>query len=138
MKYRVEKWIVVAMGSLAGISLFSLYVGIHLARGILCNYIYLTPYALPLVYVLGFFLGYAIPQIRQKKIDIKEFFEKEERIVVEGALLGETQAEIARKIGKVKAHRIIRRLENRGIVRKERYGNTYVLKPGKRLEKFLK
>mgnify|MGYP000038165211 CR=1 FL=1 len=128
----------VAVGSLAGISLFSVYVGIHLARGIICNYIYLTPYALPLVYVLGFFLGYAIPHIRASKPPrVEELFEDGERVVVEAALQGLTQADVAKKLGKVRAHRIIRELENRGIVEREPRGNTFILKPGKKLAKIL-
>ncbi len=133
----MEKWTVVAVGSLAAISVFSLYVGVHLARGILCNYVYATPYALPLVYVLGFFLGYAIPQMEKEHRNIADLFDGDEKVVVEVALRGGMQSEVARKIGKVKAHRVIRAMENRGLITKTKKGNTFRIHPGKRLRKFV-
>ncbi|GEM_PF-3417007 len=135
----MNKWVALSVISLAGISLFSLYVGVHIAKGIICSYVNLAPYLMPVVYVLGFFLGYSLIQIKseRKPEDLADLFEEEERDVVLVALQGGTQAEVARKIGKVKAHRTVRSLETKGIVIREKKGNTYRLKPGKKLLKLL-
>ncbi len=130
-------WILIAVGSLTGISVFSLYVGVHLARGILCNYVYLMPYMLPVAYALGFFLGYAIPQIQKQRVPVELLFEGEEREVVIAAMRGRNQSELSRKLGKVRAHRVVRSLEVRGIIEKEKEGNTYRLRPGKILRRVL-
>jgi len=135
----MNKWVALSVISLAGISLFSLYVGTHIAKGIICSYVNLAPYLMPVVYVLGFFLGYSLIQIKseRKPEDLADLFEEGERDVVLAALRGRTQADIARKAGKVKAHRIVRSLETKGIVIREKKGNTYRLKPGKKLRKLL-
>ncbi|HDR53277.1 MAG TPA: hypothetical protein ENN60_01205 [archaeon] len=133
-------WVVLAVGSLVAISLFSIYVTGHLAQGILCSYVYLTPYFLPVAYILGFLFGYAIPQITQKERDPKQLaglFEGDEREAVMVALEGKTQADLSSKIGKVRAHRTIRKLETTGLVQKERVGRSYRLVPGARLKKVL-
>ena len=135
----MDRWVLLSVISLVGISLFSLYVGNHLAKGIICSYVFLTPYALPLVYGLGFLLGYSLPQLKQSdaKNHVVELFTGDEREAVKAAIEGKKQAHVAAKIGKVRAHRVIRNLETRGIVQRKRKGNTYQLLPGKNLEKLL-
>ena len=135
----MDKWILLSVASLVGISIFSLYVADHLAKGIICSYVFLTPYALPLVYGLGFLFGYSLPQLRQKDVrkNVLGLFTGDERIVIEATMFGKNQAELAVKIGKVRAHRTIKSLELRGLVERTKTGNTYRLKPGKNLEKML-
>ena len=61
------------------------------------------------------------------------------RIVEEGGRI--TQSEVSRieGIGKVKAHRILERLEKRGVLAKERYGKTNMIKLSDKYRKlFLK
>ena len=135
----MDRWVLLTVISLVGISLFSLYVGNHLAKGIICSYVFLTPYALPLVYGLGFLLGYSLPQLRQKDTGkyIIGLFTGDEQEVVKAAIEDRTQADVAAKIGKVRAHRTIRALETKGIIERERRGNTYRILPGKNLRKLL-
>ena len=135
----MDRWILLSVASLVGVSIFALYIADHLAKGIICSYVFLTPYALPLVYGLGFLLGYSLPQLRQKdaRKNVIGLFTGDERTVVEAAVSGKNQSELAGSIGKVRAHRTIKSLELRGLVERKRTGNTYQLKPGKNLEKML-
>ena len=134
----MNKWVALAIISLAGVSLFSLYIASHIAQGIICSYVHLAPYLIPTSYVLGFFLGYALHQIQDRtKGDISDVFEGDKKIAVRVAVSGGLQSDIAKKIGKVRAHRTIRALENKGIIEKVKQGNTYVLRPGKKLEKLI-
>lgn len=43
-----------------------------------------------------------------------------------------TQSKISSEIGKVKAHRILKELELRGVIEKEQYGKTNVIKFSKK------
>lgn len=68
--------------------------------------------------------------------------EKEEgkvvnRIVEEGGRI--TQSEISRieGIGKVKAHRILRKLEKKGLLKREQYGKTNMVKISEKYRKLL-
>jgi uncharacterized membrane protein len=136
----MNRWVALSVVSLAGISFFSIYIGTHIAQGIICNYIQIIPYLLPTAYVLGFFLGYSLIQIKseRKPEDVADLFEGNEKEAVLVALRDGTQADVARKVGKVRAHRTIRALETKGIVEKIKKGNTYLLKPGKKLQKLHK
>ena len=136
----MNKWIALSVVSLAGISLFSMYVSSHIAQGIICNYVNLAPYLLPVSYVLGFFLGYSLIQIKsnRKPVELADLFEGVEKEIVSVTIRGGTQAEVARKVGKVRTHRAVRSLETKGIVVREKKGNTYLLKPGRKLQKLFK
>lgn len=136
----MNKWVALSVLSLAGISLFSMYVSSHIAQGIICNYVNLAPYLLPVSYVLGFFLGYSLIQIKsdRKPEDVADLFQGFEKEVVLVALRGGTQADVARKVGKVRTHRTVRSLETKGLIVREKAGNTYQLKAGKKLEKLFK
>lgn len=137
----MNKWVVLSVLSLAGISLFSLYVGMHIAQGIICQYVHLMPYLLPVVYVLGFVLGYSLIQIKQEGVKpghLAGVFEGDDREAVKLALEGGTQADLAGRIGKVRAHRAVKGLATRGLLEREEHGNTYRLMPGKKLRKLLK
>ncbi len=129
-------YIVLAVLSLALFSLFSLYVGIHLEKGVICSYVYLAPYVIPISYVLGFLFGYAIPQIsRPNPKRVLALFEGDEKFVLEIAFKHGTQAEVARKLGRVRAHRLVKELERRGLVERVKKGATYQLKPGSKIVK---
>jgi hypothetical protein len=136
----MNKWIALSVLSLAGISIFSMYVISHMVQGIICNYVSLAPYLLPVSYVLGFFLGYSLIQIKseRKPVELAELFEGVEKEVVLVTIRGGTQAEVARTAGKVRTHRAVRALENKGVVTREKAGNTYLLKPGRKLQKLFK
>ena len=135
----MNKWIIVSFASLTLVSLFGMYVGNHIAQGIICNYVFMTPYLLPVVYILGFFLGYSIPQLISKRDpkNLINLFKGDEKIAVEVAIQCGIQTDVAKKIGKVRAHRVIRNLEITGILEKEKFGRTYKLKLGKKLQKLI-
>jgi hypothetical protein len=136
----MDKWVVLSVLSLAGISLFSLYVGMHIAMGIICSYVHLTPYIMPVAYVLGFFLGYSLIQIKSRTDpkDLSQLFDGSDEAAVSLALGGGTQSDLAASLGKVKAYRTVKDLRTRGIIEREKKGNTYLLKPGKKLKKLMK
>jgi len=85
---------------------------------------------------VALYLFYEKTQPSQKEYDASlalSLMERDEgkivgRIVEEGGRI--TQSEISRieGIGKVKAHRILERLEKRGILAKEQYGKTNMVK----------
>ena len=65
-------WTVLAVLSLVGISLFSIYVAGFTSQGIMCSYVTMMPYFLPISFALGLLFGYAIPQITRKERDPKQ------------------------------------------------------------------
>ena len=71
-------------------------------------------------------------------MELADLFEGVEKEIVSVTIRGGTQAEVARKVGKVRTHRAVRSLETKGIVVREKKGNTYLLKPGRKLQKLFK
>ena len=133
-------WTVLAVLSLVGISLFSIYVAGFTSQGIMCSYVTMMPYFLPISFALGLLFGYALPQIARKERDpqqVANLFEGDEKAVVLAAVGNKMQSEVSAKIGKVKAFRTIRRLENKGVVVKVAEKGSYRLAPGPRLKKLL-
>jgi len=129
-----------AIFSLVAISLFSIYVAGFTSQGIMCSYVTMMPYFLPISFALGLLFGFALPQITRKERDPKQvanLFGKEEKEVILAAIEGRTQSEVSTKIGKVKAFRTIRKLENKGLVMKVAEKGSYRLTPGPRLKKLL-
>lgn len=95
---------------------------------------------IPVFIGLGGILGAAALYLFYERKGAKSFgdaalslMEKDERAVV-ARIVGEggriTQSEVSRikGLGKVKAHRILLKLEKRGIVEKEQYGKTNMVK----------
>ncbi len=130
-------WTVLAVLSLVAISLFSIYVAGFTSQGIMCSYVTMMPYFLPISFALGLLFGYAVPQITRKEKDPKlvaNLFENDEKEVILAAIENRMQSEVSAKIGKVKAFRIIRKLEMKGLVGRKQEGGTYRLTPGGRLK----
>lgn len=100
------------------------------------------PLFIPIFASLGTIIGsvfyyFTIKAVKEKeeKIDerifaILKLFDEEERKILENLLRnGEVwQSEISREIGKVKAHRVIKKLLMKGIVEKIRKGKSFIIR----------
>lgn len=108
----------------------------------MCSYVAMMPYFLPISFVLGFLFGYAIPQITKKEKlkfeDVANLFEGEERELILAALNNKMQSEVSEKMGKVRVFRTLRKLTTNGLVEKEKEGNSYRLKAGRKLKQLLR
>ncbi len=117
--------------TLAVISLLSIISQFYVAKGIICVYVKILPYLLPLAYLLGLFTDLLCEEkepCREKMYRLlKRIFRGDEIAAIEVAVRGGTQAELAGKIGKVRASRVVKRLESMGILRREKKNQTYVL-----------
>ena len=118
--------------TLAVISLLSIISQFYVAKGVICVYVKILPYLLPLAYLLGLFTALLFEEkepCREKMYRLlRRIFRGDEMTAVEIALREGTQAELAGKIGKVRASRVVKKLESMGIIRRKKKNQTYVLK----------
>ena len=101
-----------------------------------------VPLFIPIFSSLGIIIGSAfyyhineVVEKKEKKIDERIFsilkvFDEDERKILEKLLRkGEVlQAEISNEIGKVKAHRIIKKLLMKGVIEKIEKGKTFLIR----------
>lgn len=119
------------------LSFSSLYVQTQISRGNACGCLIPLPLFIPFLGSLGLFIGVSIysllfPHEKGSKISkdsLLKLFKKDERKVI-GILLSNSgeylQSEIVNEtdLSKVKVHRVLKRLESKGIIRKESLGNS--------------
>jgi len=122
------------------VSFATLYAQTHILEGTACTCTLPIPILIPTFASLGIFIGlitYSLlsPFLQKrysKSLDLLlDMLEPDEALVVKSLLNnnGEvSQAKLSKELGKVKAHRIIERLKQRGIVEKESYGKTKKIK----------
>jgi len=117
------------------VSFATIYAQIHIIEGTACYCTIPIPILIPTFASLGLVIGlttYLIvtrnPEVKtMKKEDFLKLFDQEERAVIEEILENGgsvTQSKISRKIGKVKAFRILENLRRKGVIEKEKYGKT--------------
>lgn len=109
---------------------------------------------IPVFVIVGIVIGGGVfffmsSKLENKNNDVKKitgalikFLGKEERLIVEKLLENNgkiLQAEISRieGIGKLKSHRIIQRLSDRGVIEVEHYGKTNIIKLTKEIKEAL-
>jgi hypothetical protein len=134
------------------VSFATFYVQIEIERGNVCGCTIPIPMFIPMFSSLGILVGsgvyyFLFPKLEKRKASVEVFWkhflsllDEDERYVVEKLLNngGEVlQSIISRELGKVKTFRIVERLEKKGLIEKERYGKTYIIKLGKGLKEFI-
>lgn len=128
------------------VSFSTLYAQTQIIQGTACSCRLPIHVLIPTLSSLGIFIGSLVyyllfPKFEENKerylsniksiIDILDPESKIIKMMIEGK--GKvTQSKISSEIGKVKAHRILKELELRGVIEKEQYGKTNVIKFSKK------
>jgi len=134
------------------VSFATFYVQIEIERGNVCGCTIPIPMFIPMFSSLGILVGsgvyyFLFSKLEKRRASVemcrKHFLSLlggDERYVVENLLKNGgkvPQSIISRELGKVKTFRVVRRLEKKGLIEKERYGKTYIIKLGKELKEFI-
>lgn len=142
--------VILIAGFIFIVSFSTFYAQVHIDRGDLCSCTVPIPLLIPILSSLGIFVGSLVyyllfPKIEEDRekytrdtLTLIDLLSPEEREIVKTIVESGgkvTQSKISMKIGKVKTHRILKELESRGVVEKERYGKTNMVKLA---EKFAK
>ncbi len=151
----IEKIVLVTIilaGFIFAVSFSTLYAQVHIYEGTACTCTLPIPLLIPTFSSLGIFVGCIVyylifPKIEESKEkarrDLEIFLEllpmNEREILKEiiqngGKIL---QSRISTKFGKVKTFRILESLRKRGIIEKESYGKTNVIKISEKFEQIL-
>ncbi len=142
----IEKVILITIilaGFIFAVSFSTLYAQIHIYQGTACTCTFPIPLLIPTFSSLGIFVGCIVyylifPKIEESKEkaqrDLETFLEllpKDEKEVLKEIIQNNgkvLQSKISAKFGKVKTFRILENLRRRGIIEKEGYGKTNVIK----------
>ncbi len=128
----------IAVGIVAALvvltSLATLYAWAAMEKGEICLWSFPIAALIPTFFSLGLIAGYllhkAIEGMQIVSNALLKGLEGDEKKVVE-ILLGKggkcLQSSISRELGKVKASRVIQRLEKKGIVERVKVGKTYIV-----------
>lgn len=152
-KWSFEKKIVAVMLIISAfvltVAASSLYIQIQIEEGHACGCVIPLYIFIPFLSSLGLFIGtlvyYLLHPIRERRIHIDQivplFLDKDEAVIVKEILKERkiTQASLMRrtKMNKVKIFRILERLKQKGIIEKEPYGKTNIVKLSSEIEKSL-
>ena len=135
-----------------GVSFSTLYAQTHIVKGTACTCLLPVPLLLPTFSSLGLFIGSLVyylllPKIEESKDKKIESFKSflnllnhDERTVLSKILDNGgkvTQSRISADLGKVRAFRTIQNLIKRGILEKEPYGKTNLIKLSERMRNIL-
>ncbi len=125
------------------VSMSSLYVQYHIETGNVCGCAIPLYLFIPFLSSLGLFIGILLYYLLFAKVETKKDFVKEYsdkillllnpqerkilKLIIEKPM---TQSSIMKITGydKVKTFRLIKRMELRGIIKRERYGKTYMIR----------
>jgi len=144
--------IILLAGFIFAVSFSTLYVQTHIVEGTACQCTLPISLLIPTFSSLGVMIGSIVYYLMFSKIqeskeraieDIRKVLEilnPDEREVIKAILENKgraTQSSISRKIGKVKAFRVIEALRRRGVVKKEPYGKTNIITLTEDFEKIL-
>jgi len=131
------------------VSFATLYAQTHIIEGTACSCTLPIPLLIPMFSSFGILVGLVsfyllLPTIERSKKEIKnwiELLDPLEKEIIEMIIEGEgriTQAKISRKIGKVKAFRVLERLKKRGLIEKIKEKKTNLIKLSNKFEFLLK
>lgn len=150
---KVDKKVIVIFGTIISgfiflVSFATLYAQTHIIEGTACSCTLPIPLLIPMFSSFGIFVGLISfyifsPYFSKEKRDLNlllKFFESNESLVIKMLTENEgkiTQSKISRAIGKVNSYRTIEKLVRRGIVVKEKYGKTNVIKLKEDFKKIL-
>ncbi|MBL7170194.1 MAG: hypothetical protein ISS48_04195 [Candidatus Aenigmarchaeota archaeon] len=143
----VNKKITIAImlitGFIFAVSFATLYVQTHIVEGTVCSCTLPIPLLIPTFSSLGVFVGslvYYLMFARIKETEKKstqearallDMLQNDEREIIKKIVenKGEiTQSKLSRSLGKVKAFRTLEILRKRGIIVKEKYGKTNMIR----------
>ena len=135
--------IIIITGFVFVVSFSTLYAQNHLHQGTSCSCTLPIPILIPTLSSLGIFVGSVIYYLLFPKIEEdREKYVRDTRVLIDLLTVEEaklirmivenggkiTQNKLSSTLDKVKVHRIIRDLGLRGIVEKEQYGKTNMIK----------
>lgn len=151
----LKNWVLALMiltGFIFVASLATFYVQTEIERGNIYGCTVPIPIFIPMFSSLGLFVGsmvyyFMFPKIEERKENRIELFrkllsllEEDEKLVFEELIENDgevQQSKLSRKIGKVKAFRVIEKLKRKGVIEKEKYGKTNVIKLKEELRKLI-
>lgn len=134
------------------VSFSTLYAQTHIIEGTACQCTLPIPLLIPTFSSLGVMVGSIVyylmfPKIKESEEKVMEKLRKiltildpDEREVIELVIKNKgrvTQSVVSRRMGKVKAFRVIERLRKRGVLKKEPYGKTNMVSLTEDFEKIL-
>lgn len=132
------------------VAISTLYVQTQISNGNACGCFIPLPVFIPFVASIGLFIGTVTyylfhPELKKKKIPkdwILDCFEGDEKSVVKKILDKDGEILQSRLVkettfSKVKVHRILKKLENKGFIKKSSYGNTNKVEVNEKLKNFL-
>ncbi len=153
MKHMISKRKEIFIGMLAFsvfvliVSVTSLYIQTQISSGDACGCAIPIPLFIPFIASIGLFIGTLIyylfsPKLERPKIDKKtilKFLSGDEKKVFEQLLEKKsiTQASLTNKtnLSKVKVFRVLKKLENKGLVSKSSHGKTNLIELDKKISK---
>lgn len=135
MKHKHEKAIFLSIGIITGfifvVVFSSVYVYESIQKNSICQCLIPIPYMIVILSSLGLFVGsisyyYLSGKLKNKSSNLKvtlSFLESDERrvvgLLIKQKLLRPRDIEKSTGMHKVKIHRLLKRLENRGVIRRE-------------------
>lgn len=143
---------IILTGFIFAVSFSTLYAQVHIYEGTACTCTLPIPLLIPTLSSLGIFVGSIVyylmfPKIEESKEKSKkdlevllEMLREDEREVVKSLIENKgkiLQSKLSSKFGKVKSFRIVENLRRRGIIEKEAYGKTNMIKLTKKFEEIL-
>ena len=135
--------IILLTGFIFGVSFSTLYAQTHISEGTACSCTLPIPILIPTLSSLGVFIGSVVYYMMSPKTEKdKEKYRNDMKMLLgvlpndEGEIVkmlmdnnGEiTQSKLSSKFGRVKTFRTIERLRMRGVIEKEPYGKTNIIK----------
>ncbi|RLG18851.1 hypothetical protein DRN75_00540 [Nanoarchaeota archaeon] len=132
------------------ISVAVIYVQSKIVSGNICQCLIPVPLFIPLFSSLGLLVGSIVAyhllssmKVRPRTVRLLpsvsvlyKLLSEEEVMVLK--MVPTTQAEVSKKLGRVKAHRLVKRLSSKGLIRVMHDGKVRRILPGPLLSKFRK
>ncbi|MEM7826568.1 MAG: hypothetical protein QW451_02995 [Candidatus Aenigmatarchaeota archaeon] len=144
--------VILLSGFIFAVSLSTLYAQTHIIEGTACSCTLPIPVLIPTFASLGLLIGSVLyyfmsPKIEESKekqvqalFSLVEILNPEEREILKKLIenKGEIlQSKLSQSFGKVKTFRILENLRKRGVIEKEPYGKTNVIKLNEKIRSIL-
>ena len=135
--------IIIFTGFVFGVSFATLYAQTNIEKGTACMCTLPIPLLIPVFSSLGVFVGSIVyyfmfprfEEVKEKSLEIEkillDLLNSDERKIIEKIIQNKgkiIQSKLSSEFGKVKVFRIIESLKKRGIIEKEPYGKTNIIK----------
>ncbi|MEM5773034.1 MAG: hypothetical protein QW040_02290 [Candidatus Aenigmatarchaeota archaeon] len=144
--------VILLSGFIFAVSFSTLYAQTHIIEGTACSCTLPIPVLIPTFASLGLLIGSTLyyfmsPKIEENKekqiqalFSLVEILSPEEREIVKKLIenKGEIlQSKLSQSFGKVKTFRVLENLKRRGVIEKEPYGKTNMIKLNEKLRSIL-